>query len=132
MGFVRFEFHYKVDPLLKLDNLKDVVDNSLRNVDFLNNKSKRMFVVFLITNSLNEDPNVCSIIDWKNVHLNLLSMKVAFKAIIYICDQKSFNNLVVTVQEEDFKDDISMEYGFYQASKQEVPLARSLNLWMNL
>lgn len=118
MGSMRFEFHYKVDPLLKLDNLKDVVDNSLRNVDFLNNKSKRMFVVFLITNSLNEDPNVCSIIDWKNVLLNLLSMKVAFEAIIYICDQKSFNNLVVTIQEEDFKDDISMEYGFYQASKQ--------------
>jgi hypothetical protein len=45
-------------------------------------------------------------------------MKVAFEAIIYICDQKSFNNLVVTIQEEDFKDDISMEYGFYQASKQ--------------
>ncbi len=25
-----------------------------------------------------------------------------------------------------------MEYGFYQASKQEVPLLRSLGSWMNL
>jgi hypothetical protein len=40
-------------------------------------------------------------------------MKVAFKAIICICDQKSFNNLVITLQEEDFMDDISMEYKFY-------------------
>ncbi len=29
-------------------------------------------------------------------------------------------------------DDIFMECGFYQASKQEVPLSRSLGLWMNL
>jgi len=29
-------------------------------------------------------------------------------------------------------DDISMEYGFYQASKQEVPLSRSSGSWMNL
>jgi hypothetical protein len=56
-------------------------------------------------------------------------MKVTFKAIVCICDQKSFNNLVVIFQEEGFMDDISMEYGFYQASKQEVLLSRSLGSW---
>jgi hypothetical protein len=40
-------------------------------------------------------------------------MKVNFKAIVCICDQKSFNNLVVTLYEEDFMDEIFMEYGFY-------------------
>jgi hypothetical protein len=39
-------------------------------------------------------------------------MKVAFKTIVCICDQKSFSNLVVTFEEEDFMDNISMEYGF--------------------
>jgi hypothetical protein len=48
------------------------------------------------------------------------------------CNQNVFNNLVVTLQEKDFMDDISMEYRFYQASKQEVPLSRSLGSWMNL
>jgi hypothetical protein len=40
-------------------------------------------------------------------------MKVTFKTIVYICDQKPFSNLVITFQEEDFMDDISMEYKFY-------------------
>jgi hypothetical protein len=40
-------------------------------------------------------------------------MKVAFKAIACICDQKSFNNLVVTLQEEGILGDIFMEYVFY-------------------
>jgi hypothetical protein len=44
-------------------------------------------------------------------------MKVTFKAIICICNQKSFNNLVITLQEKGILGDISMEYGFYQASK---------------
>jgi hypothetical protein len=39
-------------------------------------------------------------------------MKVTFKAIVHVYDQKSFNNLVMTLEEEDFMDDISMEYGF--------------------
>jgi hypothetical protein len=43
---------------LELDGLKDVVDNSVRNVNFLNNKSGRMFVVFSITNSLSENSNI--------------------------------------------------------------------------
>jgi hypothetical protein len=44
-------------------------------------------------------------------------MKVTFKTIICICDQKSFDNLVVTLQEEGILGDIYMVYGFYQASK---------------
>jgi hypothetical protein len=40
-------------------------------------------------------------------------MKVTFRAIVCICDKKSFNNLVLTFQEKDFIDDISMDYGFY-------------------
>ncbi len=50
MGPMRFELHYRVDPLLELDSLKDIVDDSSRNVDFLNHKSGRTFVVFLTTN----------------------------------------------------------------------------------
>ncbi len=69
--------------------------------------------MFSTTNSLSEDLNIYFLIDWKNVLSNLLSMKVGFKIIVCICDQKSFNNLVVTFQEEDFMDDISMEYTFY-------------------
>ncbi len=117
---------------MELDNFNDTMDNSSRNVDFLNFKFGRIFVVFSITNSLNEDLDVCYVIDWKNVFPSLLSMKVTFKAIVYIYDQKSFNNLVMTFHEEDFMDDISLEYGFYQASKQEVFLSRLLGPWMNL
>ncbi len=108
-----FELHYTVDPLLELNSLKDVVDNSLRNVDSLNHKLGRIFVLFSTMNSLSEDPKLYYLIDWKNVLSSLLSMKVNFKAIVYICDQKSFNNLVITVHEEDFMDDISMDYSFY-------------------
>jgi hypothetical protein len=71
----------------------------------------------LTTNSLNKDLDICFVIDRKSVFLNLLSMKVTLKAIVYICDQFFFNSLIVTLHEEDFMDDISMEYGFYQASK---------------
>jgi hypothetical protein len=97
IGLVHLKLHYRVDPLLELDNLKDVVDNSSRTIDFLNNKSRRTFFVFSTTNSLSEDPNICIIIDWKNVLSNLLSMKVAFKKLVCIWDQKSFNNLVITL-----------------------------------
>jgi hypothetical protein len=97
IGLVHLKLHYKVDPLLELDSLKDVMDNSSRNVDFLNNKSRRTFVVFSTTNSLSKNPNVYILTDWKNVFSNLLSMKVAFKTIICICNQKSFNNLVITI-----------------------------------
>jgi hypothetical protein len=37
MGHVRFKSHYKVDPLLEFYNLKDIVEGSSRNVNFLNN-----------------------------------------------------------------------------------------------
>jgi hypothetical protein len=84
-----------VDPLLELNILKDVVDGSSRNVNFLNHKLTRTFFVFSTTNSLSEDLDVCFLIDWKNVLLSLLSMKVSFKKIVYICYQKYFNNLVV-------------------------------------
>ncbi len=75
-----------MDLLLELDNLKDVANNSSRNVNFQNNNSGRTFIMFLTTNSISKDPNVYSLIDWKNVFLNLLSMKVTFKAIVYICN----------------------------------------------
>ncbi len=74
-----------MDPLLELDSLKDVVDDFSRNVNFLNNKSRRIFVLLLTMNSLSKDLDVCFVIDWKSVFLNLLSMKVIFKAIVYIC-----------------------------------------------
>jgi hypothetical protein len=99
-----------VDPLLEFDNLKDIVDDCLRNVDFLNNKSRKTFVVFLTMNSLSKDLDVYSFIDWKSVISSLLCMKITFKGIAFIYDQKSFNNLVVTLHEKDFKDDISMVY----------------------
>jgi hypothetical protein len=95
MGLVHLELHYKVDPLLELDNLKDAMNGCSRNVDFLNNNLGRTFVVFSITNSLHEDLNVCFLLDWKSVFLSLLSMKVIFQMIVCICDQKSFNNLVI-------------------------------------
>jgi hypothetical protein len=97
MGLVCLKSHYRVDPLLELDSFKDIVDNSSRNVYFLNHKLGRTFDVFLTTNFLNEDLDICSLTDWKTVFSGLLSMKVSFKAIIYICNQKSFNNLVITL-----------------------------------
>jgi hypothetical protein len=109
IGIMHLKLHYKVDPLLELYNLKDVVDNSSRNVDFLNNKFGRTFIVFSTTNSLSENPNVYILTNWKYVLSNLLSMKVDFKTIICICNQKSFNNLVVTLREQDFMNNISME-----------------------
>jgi hypothetical protein len=109
IGIMHLKLHYKVDPLLELYNLKDVVDNSSRNVDFLNNKFGRTFIVFSTTNSLSKNPNVYILTNWKYVLSNLLSMKVDFKTIICICNQKSFNNLVVTLREQDFMNNISME-----------------------
>jgi hypothetical protein len=76
MRLVCLELDNRVDPLLELDNLKDVV----------NVYSRRTFVVFSTMNSLNEDLNVYFLTDWKNVLLSLLSMKVTFKAIVCICD----------------------------------------------
>jgi hypothetical protein len=96
MGPMCFEPHYRVDLLLELDNLKDIMDGYSRNVNFLNILG-RTFVVFLTTNSVKEDLNVYSLIDWKNVLLSLLSMKVAFKVINCIYDEESFNNLVITL-----------------------------------
>jgi len=96
MGLMHLKLHYRVDPLLELNNLKDVVEGSSRNVNFLNNKLGRTFFVFLIMNSLSEDLNVFSLTNWKSVLSSLLSMKVAFKKIIYICNHKSFNNLIAT------------------------------------
>jgi hypothetical protein len=61
-GLMHLESHYKVDPLLELDNL-DVVDGSSKNVDFLDNKSRRMFTMFSTTNSLSKDLNICFLID---------------------------------------------------------------------
>ncbi len=58
MGPVRFESHHRVDPLLEFDNLKDTMDGSLRNVDFLNHKSGRTLAMFPTMNSLNEDLDV--------------------------------------------------------------------------
>jgi hypothetical protein len=50
MDLVHFKSHYKVDPLLEFDSFKDDVDGSSRNVDFLNHKLRRTFVVFLTKN----------------------------------------------------------------------------------
>jgi hypothetical protein len=132
MGLVCLESHDKVDLLLELDNFKDIVDNCSRNVDFLNNKLGKTFVVLSTMNSLSKHPYVFFFIDWKNILSSLLCMKITFKAIACIYDRKSFNNLVVTLHENDFKDDISMVYKFYQASKKEIPFVRSLGSWMNL
>lgn len=82
---------------MELDNFKDNVDDCSKNVNFLNNKLGRTFVVFLTMNSLSEDIDVYYFIDWKSVLLSLSSMKVNFKAIVYICDHKSFKNLCVTL-----------------------------------
>jgi hypothetical protein len=81
------ESHYKVNELLKLNNLKDTTDNSSRNVNFLNSKYGRKFVVFSIMNFLSKDPNVYFQTDWKSILSSLLSMKVTFKVVIFICDQ---------------------------------------------
>ncbi len=96
MGLMCLKLHYRVDLLLELNNLKDVVEGSSRNVNFLNNKSRKTFVVFLIMNSLSEDLNIFSLTNWKSVLSSLLSMKVAFKKNIYICNHKFFNNLIAT------------------------------------
>jgi hypothetical protein len=98
MGLMHLKSHYKVDLLLELDNFKDVVEDCSKNVHFLNNKSRRTFVVFFIMNSLSEDPNIYSFTNYKSVLPSLLSMKVTFKTIVYICDHKLFNNLVVSFQ----------------------------------
>ncbi len=69
------------------------MDGISRNVDFLKSKFGKIFVVFSITNSLTEDIDVFFQTDWKSVltiHEGLL------QAIVCICDQKSFNSLVVT------------------------------------
>ncbi len=55
--------HYRVNSFLEFNNFKDIVDNFSRNV--LSNRFGRIFVFFLITNSLKEDLDVYSQIDWK-------------------------------------------------------------------
>ncbi len=96
IGLVCLESHHRVDPFLEVNNLKDVVDGSSRNVDFLKSKFGKIFVVFLTTNSLTEDIDVYSQIDWKSVLSSLLSMKVCFKTHVCICNQIFFNNLIIT------------------------------------
>jgi hypothetical protein len=86
MGLVHLKLDNRVDLLLELDNLKDVVNNCSRNVNFLTNNFGKTFVVFLTTNSLSEDLNVYFLTNWKNVLLSLSSMKVTFKVVVYICD----------------------------------------------
>jgi len=66
--------HYRVNSFLEFNNIKDIVDNFSRNV--LSNRFGRIFVFFLITNSLKEDLDVYSQIDWKIILWSLLSMKV--------------------------------------------------------
>jgi hypothetical protein len=73
------------------------MDDFSKNVDFLSNKFGRIFVVFLTMNSLTKDLDICFQIDWKNVFSSLLSMKVSFKVIVCICNQKSFINLLITL-----------------------------------
>jgi hypothetical protein len=97
IGPMCLESHYKVDPLLEFDSLKNDMDDFSMNVEFLNSKSRRIFAIFSTMNSLNKELDVCSQIDWKSGLLSLLSMKVTFKVIVCICNQKSFNNLVVTL-----------------------------------
>jgi hypothetical protein len=85
MGPMSLKLHYRVDPLLEHDNLKDAVEGSSKNVNFLNNKLGKM-LCSLTMNSLNKDLDVYFLTNWKSVFSSLLSMKVAFKAIVYICD----------------------------------------------
>ncbi len=84
MGLVHLELHYRVDHLLELDNLKDIVDGCSRNVNFMNNKSKSTFAMFLTMNFLSKNPDICFLTNWKSVLSSLLSMKVAFKVIVCI------------------------------------------------
>jgi hypothetical protein len=67
MGLVCLESHYRVDPLLELNNLKDVVDNSLRNVNFLNHELGKTFILFSTTKFLSKDLDICFLTNWKNV-----------------------------------------------------------------
>jgi hypothetical protein len=48
MGRISFESHYKVNLFLELDNLKDAMDDSSRNVDILSNKFGKIFMFFLL------------------------------------------------------------------------------------
>jgi hypothetical protein len=63
MGHVCLKSHYRMDLLLELNNLKDIMDGYSRNVNFLNNKLGKTFVMFLTMNSLSKDPNICFLID---------------------------------------------------------------------
>jgi hypothetical protein len=56
IGLVRFESHFRVDPFLELNSLKDVVDDCSRNVHFLSSKFGRIFVVFFTMNCFNQGP----------------------------------------------------------------------------
>ncbi len=67
IGHVFFKSHYRVDPLLELNSLKDIVDDFSRNVDFLSSKYGKIFVVFSTTIFLTEDPYVYPQTNWKSV-----------------------------------------------------------------
>ncbi len=58
MDPTHLKLHYRVDPLLELNSLKDIVDGSSRNVDFMIHKSGRTFAMFSTTNLFSEDPYV--------------------------------------------------------------------------
>ncbi len=58
IGLVRLKSHCRVNPLLEFDNLKDIVDKFSRNVDFLSNKSGRIFAIFSTINFLIENPYI--------------------------------------------------------------------------
>ncbi len=103
----------------------------MKNVEFLNIKPIRSIALFSITNYLVVNPNLCSLMGWRSVISNLLALKVKIKVIICICNSQSFNNLVFTLNGQDFNDKFSMEYGFYMASNQEVLLTPSSSSWMN-
>jgi len=131
MGPIHLESHYKVHALKELDNLKVIMEGSMRNIEFLHSKPTRSVALFSTMNYLVVNPNLCSLIDWRSVISNLLALKVKIKVIIRICNSQSFNNLVFTFNGQNFNDKFSMEYGFFMASNQEVSLMPSSSSWMN-
>jgi hypothetical protein len=110
-----------VDPLLELHSLKDVVDGFSRNVDFSNHKLRKTFVVFLTTNSLNDDLDIYSLTNWRSVFLSLLSMKVSFKAIVYICHQ-----FFLTIWSSHYKKKISWTTSLLNMSSTRFPRRKFL------
>jgi len=63
MGPIHLESHYKVHALKELDNLKAIVEGSMRNIEFLHSKPTRSVALFSTTNYLVVNPNLCSLTD---------------------------------------------------------------------